>query len=255
VEGLVDDEVPLDVRFDLPARCAQLLQTGQIDVGLIPSIEYLRRDDYAIVPGIAVASDGPVASVALFSHVPTDRIRSIALDTSSRTSATLLRVLCDERFQIAPVFEPCAPDLSSMVGCHDAALLIGDPALFADPDRLGLLKVDLGAEWQAHTGLPFVWALWAGPAPVLDEPLCDALTRARDRGVAAVDRIATDYARGDARIERIVAAYLRENVTHWLGDHHERALVRFFASAARLGLVPPAEELRFVGRSWHGAAR
>jgi predicted solute-binding protein len=103
-----------------------------------------------------------VDSVALFSRKPVREIESIALDVSSRTAVALLKVLCARWFEIAPAFTPMAPDMASMLEQHDAALVIGDNALFADHERLGLEKVDLGEEWVGMTGLPFVYAFWAG---------------------------------------------------------------------------------------------
>src|SRR5262245_14129962 len=121
------------VRFDVPSRCADLLHQGAIDVGLIPSIEYLRRprtaEPYAIVPDLSIASDGPVASVAVFTSRPLADVQTIALDTSSRTSVALLRVLCARTFGIDPVLENRAADLPSMLSHCDAALIIGDNAL------------------------------------------------------------------------------------------------------------------------------
>src|SRR5205823_4894301 len=150
------------IRFDVPSRCAALLHEGSIDVGMIPSIEFLRGPGYRIVPGIGIMSEGLVASVALFSTRPVDRIRSVAADTSSRTSNALLRILCVERFGIDPALEPAPPDPAAMLQQCDAALLIGDPALFLDYEAAGLLKVDLGGEWTSMTQLPFVWAFWSG---------------------------------------------------------------------------------------------
>jgi chorismate dehydratase len=177
-----------------------------------------------------------------------ERIRSVALDTSSRTSAALLRVLCAERFGIAPAFAPAAPDLAAMVAHVDAALLIGDPALFAEHERLGLLKIDLGLEWKAHTGLPFVWAFWAGHPGVMDEELCSVLTRARDEGVAAIEEIARDFGRGDPAVTARADYYLRHNIQCEAGPSHERALARFYASAARIGVVTAVQDIRYAGR-------
>src|SRR5512134_1629236 len=113
------------LRFDPPSRCAELLHEGAIDVGMIPSIEFQRGvDPYQIVGGMGIVSDGPVASVALFSAKPIAAIRSIAVDTSSRTSAGLLRVLCREQFAIAPEFVPMPPAIGSMIESCDAALVI-----------------------------------------------------------------------------------------------------------------------------------
>src|ERR1700704_2914205 len=104
VHGLDEQPDRFHIRFDLPSRCAALLHDNQVDLGLIPSIEYLHGPAYRIVPGVAIASDGPVASVALFSRRPIGTVRSIALDSGSRTSVALLKVLCARRFRIAPTF-------------------------------------------------------------------------------------------------------------------------------------------------------
>ena len=253
VRGLRGD-AGFDVRFDVPARCAALLHEGAIDVGLIPSIEFL-RGDYAIAPDVAIASEGEVASVALFSRVPVSSIRRVALDTSSRTSATLIRVLCAERFGIAPAFEAHGPDLEAMLRDHDAALVIGDNALYADHARLGLLKVDLGEHWLAHTGLPFVWAFWAGRAEALTDRVCEALRESRDLGVRQADAIAAEYAGGDRRREDVARRYLRENMRYDLGDRHVMALERFYRSAAAVGMAPEARPPRFAAALSTGQRR
>ena len=152
-----------------------------VDLGLIPSIEYVGHD-YRIVPGISIASDGPVASVAIFSKVPTRKIRSIALDTSSRASQALLRVLCARWFEIDPQFVNLPPDLPEMLSRCDAALVIGDNALFADHESLGVEKIDLGEEWMGMTGLPFVYAFWAGRPGAIGPEDIAALHAARERG-------------------------------------------------------------------------
>src|SRR5215510_5341394 len=120
------------VRYDVPSVCAALLFAGEVDLGLVPSVEYLSAPDYRMIPGIGVGSRGPVASVALYSRRPVSEIASIALDTSSRTSVALIRVLCRHHFRIEPHFVPHGPNLSAMTRTADAALLIGDPAFDAD---------------------------------------------------------------------------------------------------------------------------
>jgi chorismate dehydratase len=248
VYGLDRPAGPLQVEFDLPSRCAMRLHAGEVDIGLVPSIEYFVRAGYAIVPGVAVASDGPVVSVALFSREPIERVRRIALDTSSRTSAALLRVLCAERFGIRPEFRPADPHLPSMVTECDAALLIGDPALFADHEALGLLKTDLGSEWKAHTGLPFVWAFWAGRPAALEPEVCEVFARARNDGVRNVAAIAAAYGAGDPERTRRAERYLRHNIQCHLSEAHEAALERFCRSAVRLGVVPAWVEPRWAAR-------
>ena len=245
VEGLADDRGRFDVRFDVPSECARLLHGGLVDIGLIPAIEYL-RGDYAIAPGMAIASEGEVASVALFTRVPIERVTTLALDTSSRTSAALTRVLCRERFGIAPVFVSHAPDLARMLARCDAALLIGDPALDADAAAAGAEKIDLGAAWTAHTGLPFVWAVWAGRRASLSPDVVLALAAAKARGLDARDAIADAAAGGHrARAERN-RFYLHHNIQYDLDARHAEALRRFFRAAERAGVVAQAREPRFV---------
>ena len=253
VHGLDAEPEAFALRFDVPSRCAALLHAGEIDLGLLPSIEYL-RGDYRLVPGVALASEGPVASVAVFSTRPLAEVRRIALDTSSRTSVALLRVLCAERFGLAPVFVEHRPDLTAMLRVADAALLIGDPALWTDHAARGLEKVDLGAEWTVHTGLPFVWACWTGRPGAVGPATVARLVRARDEGVAAVERIAARYAGEDAERARGAVAYLRHNMKFGLGPREEAALGRFYASAARLGIVPAGPEPRFYDRAEASAA-
>jgi chorismate dehydratase len=228
------------LRFDPPSKCAALLHEGSIDVGMIPSIEYLRGQAYRIVPGMAIVSSGPVASVALFCKKPVDQVRSIALDTSSRTSVALLRVLCVERFGIDPTFYPHAPDPVGMLHGYDAALIIGDPALFLDHEATGLLKVDLGEQWTSMTGLPFVWAFWAGRPGAVSRPALAALTAARDAGVAASDAVAAAYC-GPERAAR-GQAYLRENIQYAVGEREEAGLRAYFEFAEKHGLVDAARE-------------
>jgi chorismate dehydratase len=227
------------VRYDVPSKCAALLHEGSIDVGMIPSIEYLRgTSPYRIVDGLGIVSDGPVASVAVFSSRPIGEVESIALDTSSRTSVALLRVLCREAFGVEPELTPMPPDLTSMLKRCDAALVIGDPALYADADALGVAKVDLGEHWTQLTGLRFVWAFWAGRTGALSPHAIDALTHARDSGVAASDSIADAYC-GPERAA-LGRAYLRENIQYELDGRAAAGLLRYYELAALHGLVDAA---------------
>ena len=231
------------LRFDVPSKCAALLHEGSIDVGMIPSIEYLRGHHYRIVPGIGIVSDGPVASVALFTTTPLGSIRTIAADTSSRTSNGLLRVLCAERFGVDAQFHPMPPEPELMLRRCDAALLIGDPALFLDYERLGAEKIDLGEQWTSMTGLPFVWAFWAGRPSALSRQGVEALKAARDAGVAESDTVAEMYC-GPGRAAR-GKAYLRENIYYMLGDREEEGLRAYFELAERHDVVDRVQALAF----------
>jgi chorismate dehydratase len=224
------------VRYDVPSVCAELLHGGHVDVGLIPSIEYLQGSEYRLVPDVGIGSRGEIATVALYTHKPIRAVRTIALDTSSRTSVALTRVLCEKRFGIAPEFVPHGPDLAEMIEACDAALLIGDPAFDADHEALGLEKIDLGVEWTSMTGLPFIYAAWTGRRAALEPGDVEALQRAQTDGVAAIDAIAAEYGRGDDAVTRRAARYLRDNVKYGLGREEAAGLQLFLDYAAELGL-------------------
>jgi chorismate dehydratase len=233
------------IRYDVPSVCAALLHAGDIGLGLIPSIDYLQASDYRFVPGVGIGSRGPVVSVALYTRVPIDAIRRIALDTSSRTSVALVKVLCHRRFHIDPEFVPHGPQLDAMTRLCDAGLLIGDPALEADPAALGLRKIDLGEEWNAMTGLPFVYAAWTGRPGAVDDEGIRALQEAQREGARSPDAIAAEYGRGDAAATARAAVYLRDNVKYGLGPDEAAGLQAFLDAAAELGLAPRKRRLEF----------
>ncbi len=236
VYGLELHTHQFSLRFDVPSKCAALLHEGSIDIGMIPSIEYLRgHEAYCIVPDLAIVSDGPVESVALFTTTPVEQIRTIAADTSSRTSHALLHILCYELFGLEAEFLPMPPEPDAMLRRCDAALLIGDPALFFDCDAFKVTKIDLGAEWKRLTDLPFVWAFWAGRVAALSPSDVKELTHARDRGVAAGDAIAAEYC-GPQRAAR-GQAYLRENIRYTLGEREQAGLRRFYELSLMHGVA------------------
>jgi len=253
VHGL-DRSSRFTVRYDLPATCATLLHEGAVDAGLIPSIEYLRGGPYSIVPDLAIASRGAVASVAMFTRRPIAAVRSIAMDTSSRTSVALVRVLCARLFKIDPTVQSLGPDLDSMLQACDAALIIGDKALMlgsenddrvAQPTAAPITKIDLGAAWAELTGLPFVYAFWAGRPDALTPDDVVALQRARDAGVACAEQIGRDYFRDEPEWQSVGARYLRDNIKYHLGEEERAGLALFYRYAAELGLVTSADRLRF----------
>jgi chorismate dehydratase len=276
-----------DLRFDVPSKCAALLHAHGIDVGMIPSIEYLRNpaasafrqpqsaaDEYWIVPDLAIASRGPVASVALFAKRPMQDVRSIAMDTSSKTSVALVRVLCTRHFGIDPTLEPRAPHLESMLAECDAALIIGDNALFQPPasgrqsaaaavhsavenlqsvitrNQQAIEKIDLGEVWTSMTGLPFVWAFWAGRRDALSKGDVSVLRLARDIGVRESEQIAQEYFMGaldGAERQRVGARYLRDNIKYHMGPDEQAGLELFHRYAVESGVVEALQPLRFFG--------
>lgn len=244
-----------DVRFDLPARCADLLHAGETDLGIIPSIEFLRApngpESYRVVPEVAITSRGTVASVAIYTTKDMRDVRSVALDTSSRTSVALTRVMCARAFGIAPRFEASAPDLPAMLERADAALVIGDNALFlhAGPVQVGqgasartvdVQKIDLGDLWLKTTGLPFVYAFWVGRPDALTPDDVHALVATRDASLLKTREIAEFYYPDDAARQDVADRYLRDNIKYRLGPDERAGVERFYAYAAELGVVPRA---------------
>src|SRR5436853_6430066 len=115
--------------LDVPSKLADDLAAGQLDVALIPAIEYFRAGSYRLVPNIAIASRGPVLSVTLFSRVPWTEIRRVALDEGSRTSAALVQVLLRKRYGVQAELQPLPLDRPAETVRADAVLLIGDRAM------------------------------------------------------------------------------------------------------------------------------
>lgn len=253
VHGLEARPALVSLRFDVPSLCAQLLDDGAIDLGMVPSIAHLNRPGDAIVPGVCIGSDGPVASVAIFTRRPLKEIRTLALDTSSRTSAALTRVLCARRFEISPTFVTHGPDPDAMLASADAALLIGDPALFVDARALGAEKIDLGAAWAEMTGLPFVWAFWAGRPAAVSPEVVDVLQQAARDGMRRSDAIADAYCTGDPARQAVARRYLRENLRFELDRRALDGLQMFYREAASVGAAPSAGELTFFKGTDGGA--
>lgn len=236
VAGL-DQDPEVRLRFDVPSVCARLLNEGVIDLGMVPSITWLDRPGDRIVPGVCIGSEGPVASVALFTRRAMTDVRTVALDASSRTSAALVRILCRRFFAIDPVFLTQPPDVTAMLGKADAALLIGDPALFLDHRALGLQKLDLGALWTGMTSLPFVWAFWSGRDTAADPRTVRRLREAAARGTADVDAIAASYCRTAPEREDVARHYLREHMRYGFGPREVEGLRTYFREVAALGLA------------------
>jgi chorismate dehydratase len=240
VHGLESDP-GFRLEREVPSRVARRLHAGEVDLGLVPSVEYA-FGDYAVVPGIAVASRGPVRSVRLFHRGPLDRVRRVALDTSSRTSAALVKILLRERLGRQPQYVPMSPNLVDMLAVADAALLIGDPAL--DHEEEGTC-LDLGEEWARTTGLPFVFAFWAGRAGAVGAAGVLRLQAALAAGLGALPGIAAGQARGDAARAAKYEAYLKDNIVYRLGEEEQAGLREFYRRAHAASLIPAVPELRF----------
>jgi chorismate dehydratase len=235
LEGL-DEAGP--VRLEVPSRLAGLLAAGELDVALTPVVEAFDHPALRIVPVGAVTAHGKVESVLLFCREAPERARTVALDTSSRTSADLVRVLYAHRWGGRPRFVPRAPDPDLGANPADAVLLIGDPALRAATGPrswTGPPPVDLGEEWARWTGLPFVFAVWLARDAAVAAAATPLLAQALARGRLAIDRIARDGAREHGLDPGRVRAYLTESLAYDLGERERQGMERFRVLRATLG--------------------
>jgi predicted solute-binding protein len=217
-----------DVRFALPADCADQLAAGEADIGILPVIE-MARQKLEYFRGTGIACRGPVRSILLVSKVPFREIRTVATDSGSRTSVMLTRVILAEKFGVQPKLISRLADLSTMLGEADAALLIGDAALKVDPARLPFETLDLGGEWVAMTGLPMVFAVWSGK--VCEERYSQAFVDSWEFGMSRMDEIVATESRGfDGSLVR---KYLTEHVAFRLGEKDYEGLELFLQHASR----------------------
>jgi chorismate dehydratase len=244
VHGLAGDP-HFRLLHEVPSRVAERLHSDEIDLGTIPSVEYA-FGDYAIVPGISIASRGRVRSVLLYHSGPLESVRRVALDTSSRTSVALARIFLRERLGRDPEYVAMGPSLDSMLAVADAALLIGDPALYSESS---VPRLDLGEEWTRMTGLPFVYAFWAGRPGAVSLDEVERLQDSLRQGQAQVREIAAGYNGGDPTRAAVNEAYLRDNIVFTLGEEEKAGLREFYRRAHALSLVPRVPELRFYAQA------
>ena len=253
---LLNKEIQTDIALtvDVPSRVATLLSEGELDVGLIPIIEYFRAKPsgtaYCVLPDISIASHGSVKSIQLFSRVPIQEIRRIALDTSSRTSVALLKILLAEKYGVSPVFTTCAPTVIPSTALQkrqyppfEAVLLIGDPAL-RHLDSTAY-SVDLGEAWYKLTGLPFVYACWVVREAACLGDLAQVLLESKERGVAQIPEIARIEARKLGLPETLCLDYLQNCIQYDLDASAIAGIALFYKYAVKNDLAPPCRSLTF----------
>ncbi|MGV3484034.1 MAG: menaquinone biosynthetic enzyme MqnA/MqnD family protein [Planctomycetaceae bacterium] len=225
--------------LNLPSRLADDLRAGKLDVALVPSIEYLSGIDrgYRAVSNAVIACRGPVWSVRLLSRVPISRIRRLALDEGSRTSAALVQILLAEQFGLRPQTVPLEIEQVPEAVDADAVLLIGDRAMHP-PTGVYEEIWDLGERWCDWTGLPFVFALWVARAGMPENPaLTEALQASRDEGLARLDEIARREAAPHGLTVSDLTRYFGENLHFELGKREQDGLDRYRAKAREQGLL------------------
>lgn len=237
-----------------PSRCAAMLAAKQCEIALIPVIEYQRIPGLLVIPDVAVASKQRVRSVLIASRCPLRDVKRVALDTSSRTSQTLVKILLERQYGVRPVFTERTPDFAAgcenMLEGNDAALVIGDPAmrLAALAPTLGLQTYDLAEEWRSMTGLPFVFAVWAVRAGVVEHQdlIAKDFLAAKLEGLSKLNQIAASYAEELNLPQQSLLAYLQENVNYDLDTENIAGMQRYFALAAESGLIPKDRPIEFL---------
>jgi chorismate dehydratase len=244
IEGLEELARGSRLILDYPSRLARDLTAGQLDVALVPSIACLLAPHYEVVSDACVAARGPVLSVKLYSRVPPEAIRRLALDEGSRTSATLVRILLAERFGVFPQVEPLPLDCSTESTDADAVLLIGDRAIHPPREQFEVTW-DLGSEWTTWTGLPFVFAMWGTRVGTELGPIETALGAARDQGARRLNEIAAREAPQVGLTHRVALDYLTKNLYYRLGAAERQGLRRFHELAVKHDLAPGGFELVF----------
>jgi chorismate dehydratase len=262
-----------DLSFTVPSQCAEALRRGEVDLAIIPAIEYQRMDGVVALPGMAVAAKGEIRSLLVVAKKPIERAERIALDTSSRATAALVRMLAAGYWNISPEFVDADPNPSEMLRDADAALIIGDPALRiaikmdtlsgkvpsgeeccqGDPDELPvpgvetLFVYDVAQQWHEMTGKPCVLAIWAGRRDAVTPELVADFQASKEYGVRCAREIAEA---ASVKLDLPITAlerYLTENVDFSLDEDNLTGLALYFEKAAALGLIPRNKPLEFAG--------
>jgi predicted solute-binding protein len=231
-----------DFRFDLPAQCAAALGCGDADIGLVPCAE-LDRLGLDFLPDLGIACEGPVRSILLISKLPFGQIRTLSADSGSRTSVALTRILLRERYGCEPLVSPHAPDLAEMMAESDAALIIGDPALRIEPEKLPWFTLDLGAEWVRWTGLPMVFAVWAGKKDVLTPEVAEAFRSSYLWGAAHTEEIVRRAVSERGFPEELAREYVTRFIVYSLDSRHLAGLALFREKVRELDLRAGAHQI------------
>jgi chorismate dehydratase len=264
-----------DLFFTIPSQCAEDLRCGRADVAIIPAIEYQRIPGLAILPDMAIASKHHVRSLLIVSRKPIEQVQTFALDSSSRSTQVLTRILCAEKWRIMPQFSQALPDLPEMLQRAEAALIIGDPALrislgiekapiqkegrpgspgqtVCQAATLGitgselLYVYDVVGEWRALTGLPAVLAVWTCRRELATPELTADFLASRDFGLAHLGEISYEAAQDLELPQRALESYLSDNIDFSLDAENRRGLELYFEHAAKFGLIAKADAIHWA---------
>jgi chorismate dehydratase len=269
-------EGPLQGRYDLsftvPSQCAEALRRGDADVAIIPAVEYQRMDGVVALPGMAVAAKGVVQSILVVSKKPIELVKRLALDTSSRSSAALVKLLAKDYWGIEPKFVEAPPDPAAMLATADAALVIGDPALRiavkmeihsgkrptgelccqGDPSDLPvpgfetIFVYDVAHQWREMTGLPCVLAIWVAQKAVATPEIVADFLASKQYGLDRIEEIAEAASQQLDLPAPSLERYLTESIDFSLDEENRAGLEEYFKRCAAAGLIPSARPLEFA---------
>ncbi len=222
-----------DLSLCLPSECADRIEQGTAEIGIVPAIE-LPRLELEVIPGAGIACHGPVRSILLVSKVPLPRIHTLAADAGSRSSVALARIILAEKYGAEPEIASLPPDLNRMLEVADAALIIGDPALRLDPATIPYEVRDLGGEWEKLTGKPMVFAVWAARPHNMRGEFEEIFRGSCRFGLERIGEIIQAESRARSLSERLIRHYLTRRVVFELSENDYEGLDYFLQLAARL---------------------
>jgi predicted solute-binding protein len=225
-----------DMRYELPSLCADLVARGESDIGILPVME-MAREKLEYFRGTGIACRGPVRSILLISKVPFAKVRTLAVDSGSRTSVMLARVILAERYGAEPRVFAHPADLAPMLEAADAALIIGDAALHLDPANLPFECLDLGAEWVSMTGLPMVFAVWSGRTELIRPEYERAFLESCRYGLSHIDDIARQQPAERGISEAMTREYLTRHIVFELGEKDYEGMRLYLQKALRLDQI------------------
>lgn len=244
INGPKQDAVEL-FTHQAPARCAEMLASGEVDAALVPVIEYQRIPDIAIIPDVCVGSRSAVRSVVIASKLNNlKKVKRIALDDSSRTSVALVKIIFREFLGFEPEWQISPPDLGSMLEHNDAALIIGDPAMKIPRDKLRVF--DLATLWHDFTGFGFVFAMWMAGTNRVEQARAIDFKAVRDEGLAHLDEIAARHEEQTGLSRGEIRDYLTLNIAFQMDDEMKKGLALYFELAQRHGLAETVRTLEFM---------
>ena len=231
-----------------PARCAEMLASGEVDAALVPVIEYQRTPDILIAPDVCVGSRSAVRSVVLVTKLNNlKKVKRVALDDSSRTSVALVKIIFREFLRFEPKWQASRPDLKSMLQHSDAALIIGDPAMRIPRDQFRVF--DLATLWHEFTGLGFVFAMWMARKDCVEKIRAIDFAGARDEGLANIQQIASSYSNQIDLSEDEIRNYLTKNIVFTVDEVMQKGLTLYFKLATKHRLVQSERSLEFLSRA------